>query len=295
MTTTSCNMLQAYGEPMTHRRIILRAEQQPDRPSADYGSRAEQLIEDSSYLPLEGDQSWREQDARRIFSAQSEDEVNYEDYAPADVAAESDDTSAEPRLESRKVVGVLLPISLATFVMVLAVTVSMPEILTGGFWSDAGSKRSPDAAMTSANAAPAPGKLRPSLAENVRPVARPVQTTDKLKAPPRQVAQAAPGPKAERPAPVTVATAERLPPIGSKTRSAKRSRTLSLADKLDAAYAAMPAPQPAANESTVVDWKAQAARWDELANKIRARSGKYKRDGQDDFTASRDESSREFR
>src|SRR5215469_3739176 len=129
---------------MTHRKIILKSERQPDLSGADFGTLADQLIQESSYLPPEGDQSWREQDARRIFSGQNEDEVNPTEDVPT-AAAREEEALPGPSLESPKALGILLPVSLATFVMVIAVTFSMPEILTTGFWS--GAKPAPAVAI----------------------------------------------------------------------------------------------------------------------------------------------------
>ncbi|HEY2837274.1 MAG TPA: hypothetical protein VGI89_11945 [Rhizomicrobium sp.] len=215
-------------------------------------------------MPLEGDQSWREQDARRIFSGRGEDQINHGEALPAEEAAEANDALPKPGFEAPKALGIVLPLSLATFVVVLAVTLSMPEILTASFWNNTQTKRAPEVAIapvSMADAAPltpvvheaAQSKLRPSLAEGARPVARPVGTTDKAKAlPGRQIAQAAPSVTAS-----TMGQAQqkvrakrgRLPPIG-ETYFASRAHTTRTAS---------------------ADWKVEAAKWDESAAQIRAR------------------------
>ena len=269
---------------MTHRKITLKAEQQQaDMPSMDFGTLADQFIQESAYLPPQGDQSWREQDALRIFSGQGEDEVNPTEDMSTEVVQE--EPLPEPGFDSPKVLGILLPVSLATFVMVLAVTFSMPEILTGGFWS--GGKRAPDAAIAPAaiaqisvaNATPfAPQqtsgstRLRPSLVEDARPIARPVQTADvKASADHRQVAQAAPTIVAA--APAAEATTIRQAP--QKPR-AKRGRLPPIGEAYFASHTS-------GARKASADWTIEAAKWDEAAAKIRMRRENYQKSG--DFAA----------
>src|SRR5262249_19485590 len=151
MTTNLQTPLRADGKPMTHRKIILKAEQQPEPPGADFATLADQFIQESAYLPAAGDQSWREQDARRIFDGQGEDENNHTEAVPAEAEA----PLSELNIPSPKALGILLPLSLATFVMVFAVTFSMPEILTAGFWSEVGAKQASGSAIAPAAVASA--------------------------------------------------------------------------------------------------------------------------------------------
>jgi len=274
---------------MTTRKIIVKVDHRPHSAGTDFAALADRLIQESWHLPPDGDQSWREQDAYRIFSEQGEDPVDHGEAPPAE-EAEADDTRPEPDFGVPKTFGIVLPLSLATFVTVLAVTFSMPEILTAGFWSNAQTERGPKAAIapvSMASAAPlmpvgheaAPGKLRPSLAEDVRPAARPVRLEDKaVVAPVRdQVAQAAPS--------VVANTMGQTP---QKAR-AKRSRLPPIGEAYFASHA------PAASRKVAsTEWKIEAARWDETAAKIQARREKYQNSGDVIAAKSRAGDSSEF-
>ena len=266
---------------MTHRKITVKVEQQPDSTGADFATLADQLIQESSYLPPQGDQSWREQDARRIFSEQSEDDINPEEAPPAEIAArEEEDALSEPGFRSPRALGILLPVSLATFVIGMAVTFSMPEVLTAGFWNPSGSVRSPDVVAVTpvsvANAAPlapapheaGPSKLRPSLAESVHPAVSPVHMADKVKTlPDRRVAQAAPSsvaPKAISSRPPDHMVADMGMGQTEQKPRARQSRLPPIGEAYFASHAHVA-------EKTSSDWKTVVAKWDERAAQIRAR------------------------
>jgi len=263
---------------MTHRKITVKVEQQPDSTGADFATLADQLIQESSYLPPQGDQSWREQDARRIFSGQSEDDVNHEEAEPVEGSGEEEDAPSEPGFRSPKALGILLPVSLATFVIGMAVTFSMPEVLTAGFWNPSESARAPDIVAVTpvsvANAAPlAPAphdaglsQLRPSLAESVHPAVRPVHTADKVKTlPDRRIAQAAPSSIA--PKAISSPPPDRMAANMGQTQQkprAKHGRLPPIGEAYFASHARVA-------EKASSDWKTVAAKWDERAAQIRAR------------------------
>ena len=149
--------------------ITMKTDQQPGTVGGDFAALADQLIQDAWHLPPEGDQSWREQDACRIFSLDGQHDIN--DEPPAQ---EEDDAPLEPVFRAPRVVGVLLPLALATVIVFFTVAFSAPEILTARFWT--APEMRPQAAtvpVSLASTAPvrtmdAPGELRPSLARDER-------------------------------------------------------------------------------------------------------------------------------
>jgi hypothetical protein len=203
----------------------------------------------------------------------------------------------EPAVKASRLVGVLLPVSLATIIMFFAVAFSMPELLTSYFRNAAAPKAAPKTQVTQVSiieprpmitashaSDPAPGKLRLSLidgASAANPVraAQPQQphhaTFDtRRQAQPKTsaVIRVATARSLHKPASRTKRIATRLPPIG-------------------AAYFAGHTPAVAARKAPAADWKAETAKWDEMAAKIRARR---ETDGNTDLADSRAQASREF-
>ena len=210
--------------------------------------------------------------------------------------APKEDWPREPALKASRVVGILLPVSLATIIMIGAVAFSMPQLLNAPLGNAA--KAAPEARLTQANVIlPAPvivashpseaGKLRPSLTEGDS-AAQPARTTElrqsqPVMSEPRKqsrpnitsvVRLATAGPLRE-PVPRAKHVAPRLPPIG-------------------AAYFASHAPAVPVRRAAAADWKAEAAKWDERAAMIQARRERYQSKENSAGAAPGAESSRDF-
>jgi hypothetical protein len=241
----------------------------------DFAALADRFIQDSWHLPPEGDQSWREQDAERIFSGHGKDAVNEEPPAVEEGDAPGDESDArdEPGLPLRPA-GIFLSLAMATCLMCVVVVFSAPQILTSGFWS------APLPAKTEVETAPVPvdfasvapmapapasnaamaKQLRPSLAGNLHaaPVAagetaRKVATSSRVHRTTHKLVKVA----AVKAAPRTKRT--RLRPIGE-------------------AYFASHTPAVPVRKTASADWKAEVARWDARVNEIRARRENTKTD-----------------
>jgi hypothetical protein len=284
---------------MTHK--ITMKVNQSDTAGADFAALADQLIQDSWHLPPGGDQSWREQDAARIFRGHGKDGINdAEDAPPAVTEVPSpieEEWPQEPAVKASRLVGIVLPVSLATIIMCIAVAFSMPELLTNYLRNAVAPKGAPKAQVTQVSIIeprptiaasrandPAPGKLRLSLIDGAS-AAIPVRTAepqqphhamyDTRKQAPHNVSAVlhvttARSPR--QPASHTKRIATRLPPIG-------------------AAYFASHTPAVAPRKAPAADWKAETAKWDEMAAKIRARR---ETDGNTGLAESRAQASREF-
>ena len=249
----------------------------------------DQLILDCWYLPPEGDQSWRDRDARRIFGGDGKSEINETGTQPVPAAVETG--CEEPAFETPATVPILLPFAVATAAMVFVTAVSAPGILTARFWSSPEPRLSPTPVIARASDAALPGQssaarslpdmLRPSVteAEPARLAPEPVHMADvAVNAQTGQTAAEALAPATDpRPAAVqtrnrtgrtarlaAVKTAPSDPPSG-------RSATAGPPAVADVPISTAP---PSDAGPTAPDWKAQAAQWDKLANDIRARSGK---------------------
>ena len=288
-------------EKMPSRKITVKLDQQPKKASTDFAAMAEHLIQESWHLPPEGDQSWRERDARRIFYEDGKDEINDTDAPPSAVTkavmGDASEDVAEERLLSQpgfrasRMVGVLLPVSLATFVACFAVALSVPEILTTGFWRGAEPKARPVVQMSTADAAPlaaagrqpetAPDKLRPSLASSGAsepmhhasmavtprsnyPTARVVARADIKQRPQPPRLASKPGALDRAASDTRLAKTETAPEALSHKRAA--TRLPPIGEAYFASHARVAAPG--------MDWKTEAARWDERAAEIRAKREK---------------------
>lgn len=254
---------------------------QSDTAADDFAALADQLIQDSWHLPPGGDQSWRELDAARIFSGHGEDGVNDADTVPMMVEEEpasvEEEWPQEPGIKASRVVGVLLPISLATIVMGAAVIFSMPQLVAAhiGDTAEAAARGQVSQARVNQPAVtilapqqrdPAPGKLRPSLMDDAStPAAEGIHTTDLQQSRPamsgteartrpnaRSQARLATTGSLFKTAPRVKHSATRLPPIG-------------------AAYFASHAPAVAVRKEAAADWNTETAKWDEMAARIQAR------------------------
>ena len=290
---------------MTHPKITMKADLQPDAAGGDFAALADQLIQDAWHLPPEGDQSWREQDARRIFRGDGKHDINdgppaqEEDDAPRNDA----ETPPEPVFQPPRVVGVLLPLALATVIVFFTVAFSAPEILTGRFWTAPEPEVQPQAATMPVNLASAapvqttdtPGELRPSLARDER-----AEATDAIRA--------ADNAGVRKPAPLEFhhavsdarEWARHKTGVAVRVGSTSSFRQLSLRARpsakrlppIGAAYFASHTPAVAVSKTAAADWKMETARWDETAAKIRARREKYQKTG--DIAAAEAASAREI-
>jgi len=166
---------------------------------------------------------------------------------------------------------VLLPLALATVVVFFIVTLSAPEILTARYWAAPGTGTPSSAmAMNAASAAPAGtarDDLRPSLARNEH-----VDAVEDLPVTPQQLRHTVSDVSAK-----AAQKAGAAPYVGSAAslrQSSQPRRRASRLPPIGAAYFASHAPA-AASKSAAVDWKIEAARWDEMAAKIQAKRDRY--------------------
>jgi hypothetical protein len=242
---------------MTHN-ISMRVDQAGTADS-DFAALADQLIQDSWHLPPEGDQSWREQDAQRIFSGHGKDDINEEPPAVEDGDTPGDESDArdEPSSMPLRPAGILLSLALATGLMFVVVIVSAPQILTAGFG------RAPVAAEN----------LRPSLADSGPVALPPTFEADK--------AATSNGNLPIAHAPVKATVAETVPkhPASVRLATAKAPRAKpGRVRPIGEAYFASHTPAVPARKTASANWKAEVARWDEKANEIRARRENAKTD-----------------
>ena len=286
-----------WGGAQMANKIIGKANR-PDAAGDDLAALADQLIQDSWHLPPGGDQSWREQDALRIFSGHGKDEINdteepsaIEDIDPSD---DGNDAPYQPGFKPPGRFGILLPLAMATGLMLLVVAVSAPGILTSAFWNTPAAKAAPEAALAPVNMVnaavtarqmniSAPDKLRPSLAYDGQ-----IAHARTLVA------------KAKHPASTTVAVARhdritkaRLAQASVARGSvphAKRGRLPPIGE----AYFASHAITAKSTKTAAMDWKAEAAKWDEMANQIRARNERYQKSGNTAAVESHADSASEF-
>jgi hypothetical protein len=287
---------------MTHK--IAMKVNQSDTPGADFAALADQLIQDSWHLPPGGDQSWREQDAARIFSGRGKDEINATDDAPSAVTEDlplvEEEWPQEPTVKASRLVGVLLPVSLATIIMFFAVAFSMPELLTSHFRNAAAPKAGPNAQVTQVSmieprpmiptpdaSDAAPGKLRPSLMDGAS-AATPVHAAQSPQ--PYHAAF-----DAKRQAQQKISTVVRVATARSFRQPASRTKRIATRlPPIGAAYFASHTPAVAARKAPAADWNAETTKWDEMAAKIRAGREKYQTGGNTTLVDTRHQASREF-
>lgn len=144
---------------------------------------ADQFLQDNDYLPLRGDQSWREQAALRIAGGyEPKDDGDAPDAIP-----EREDRSPPSEFGGRNGGGIVAALFIAAIIVPTVAVLTAPDILTAGFW---GAHHAAPKAM----AAPAP--LRVSLAKAAPPPApsQPMAVDRDLS----QVPAASPPPKAGR-------------------------------------------------------------------------------------------------
>jgi hypothetical protein len=260
---------------MTHPNIAREPDRQPDAVRGNFEAMADRLIDDAWHLPPEGDQSWRETDARRIFSSDGKRDINdepavrYEEDAPP----AEEEKPREPVFQPPRSVGVVLPLALATFIVLLIMAVSAPEVLTARFWATPEARTASQTAVTPARMASiapvqameASRDLRPSLARDERA---------------RGVAALATGdgalPKVDHMQTKAEVRKKAKPPIGAvPARFARGHSPYKLAAaEVTAASDTSPPAADTTSSPVAMDWKTEAAKWDRMASIIRARREK---------------------
>jgi hypothetical protein len=158
---------------MTHK-TTMKAQQPSDQAQEDFATLADRWIDGHWHLPPGGDQSWRQEEAQRMFDGIGKDGVNDKgDLAPVgpdNPPADEKDGSNEPGFRRVRALNVVLPLSLATCVALVVVAFSVPEILTSRYWSPAEPKASSVMPISVNSTAAAEGnvavrdQLRPSPA-----------------------------------------------------------------------------------------------------------------------------------
>jgi hypothetical protein len=155
---------------MTQRRIKMKSVEQPAESGAalDHNAAlADQFLQDNDYLPVRGDQSWRERAALRIAPGY---EPNDGDDGP-DAMPVPEDRISGSELSGKGGGGILAAFFAMAIVVPTIVVLTAPGVLTAGFW---GAHRAAPKAMAepaaplarmAANSAP----LRPSLAKAAPP------------------------------------------------------------------------------------------------------------------------------
>jgi hypothetical protein len=111
----------------------------------DFAARAYQWIDENWHLPPGGDQTWREQDAQRMFSvtdAKFNDSGDPPPVEPISPTGDEEDGAYEPGFRHAGLRNVLLAVSLAGGFALFLVAISVPDIFTADFWRDAPTERS---------------------------------------------------------------------------------------------------------------------------------------------------------
>lgn len=106
----------------------------PNKAAQDFSALADQWFDKNWYLPPEGDESWREREARRLFgdgknAAGEEDLSAIEQPDPA-----VDEATAPYESGLHRTRNLVLPISLAACFLIVAGVFVVPKTLTPGIW-----------------------------------------------------------------------------------------------------------------------------------------------------------------
>jgi hypothetical protein len=150
------------------RKITMKPLEPLDEAEQDFAALADQWIDRNWHLPPGGDHSWREREAQRIFGCFGKEPINDKEDPPpfgqvGPTAGEAD-APREPGFRRAGALNVVLPISLATCVMLLVVAILVPEILTSSFWDPQRPKALSDTPVRIINGVAAKENMRPSLA-----------------------------------------------------------------------------------------------------------------------------------
>src|ERR1700754_2808118 len=113
---------------MSHVRIKMKAVAQPgtlDAAPDRYAELVDQVWQENSYLPPQGDQSWREQAALRIAAGYEESD---DDEAP-DIIPEREEHVPESDFRGRGPGGILVGLLMVAVMVPVIVVVTAPHIL----------------------------------------------------------------------------------------------------------------------------------------------------------------------
>lgn len=162
------------------KRVIMNADMPTQTAVCDFSPIADLHLPDNWHLPPGGDQSWREQDALRIFSLHGKSKINDTKSSPAaEDEGRSDDEGCpryQPGFRPNRT-PIVLPLAMATCLSLFIVALLMPEDLKSAFWEAPGHHAAAEAGLASAGpgdavpgkfiraaSLPPPERLRPSLA-----------------------------------------------------------------------------------------------------------------------------------
>lgn len=295
---------------MTRPNIIMKADAPAGTADGDFAALANQLIEDNWHLPPGGDQSWREQDALRIFSAYGESEINdtpeHESAMDAEQPDDEKPAQYQPGFRPHRVASILLPLAMATCLASVIVAISAPQILSPAFWNSPEPEKASEtdiAPMTTPGPVtsapvreaswPVPDRLRPSLdserspAESARVFAMkaarpyPGSGAPPVQHGPAQVAKLrlVQASAALRPFPPRKIAAH-LPPIGETyfaghPTAGTNRKGRAARHETPANTGRLPPIGEAyfsSHRPAATAWRAEAARWDEGASAIQTQS-----------------------
>lgn len=133
---------------MTHE-IPRDANTPSDGTGQDFAAQVDQWADKNWYLPPGGDHSWREREAERRFGSENS---SHENADPPPVAADGPavnemDGAYDPGFKRTWALNVLLPVSLATCAVAVAIAILMPGVWRSGFWGPSEPKALPDAPL----------------------------------------------------------------------------------------------------------------------------------------------------
>jgi len=105
-----------------------------NKAAQDFSALADQWFDKNWYLPPEGDQTWREREARRLFG-DGKDAAVEEDLSVIEQPDQPVNETAAPYESGlRRARNVILPISLAACVLLFGAAIFVSKILTPGIW-----------------------------------------------------------------------------------------------------------------------------------------------------------------
>jgi len=148
------------------RKTITNADEPTNGAEPGSASPTDQWIDKNWYLPPGGDHSWREREAERLFHGEDSihDKEGSQPTGETGPAANEMDGPYDPGFKRAWALNVLLPVSLATCAVAVAVAILVPGVWTSGFWGPSEPKALPDAPLRIINAAGADENVTPRLA-----------------------------------------------------------------------------------------------------------------------------------
>ncbi|HEY4275782.1 MAG TPA: hypothetical protein VGM68_09875 [Rhizomicrobium sp.] len=117
------------------RKITMNGDEPSDGAQPGFASLTDQWIDTNWYLPSDADQSWREREAQRLFGGK--DAVDSGEPLPVEAdspAPNTMDGAYQPEFKRGWALNVLVPVSLATGALLIAIVFLMPGVWTAGFW-----------------------------------------------------------------------------------------------------------------------------------------------------------------